>query len=78
MTDYEQLYYDAQYKIKQLEKQNKLLEHEIDIYKSFQANKDLKKVIVDMLIKYIKKEGNNERFYNREINRIINKNRYRR
>ena len=46
MTDYEQLYYDAQYKIKQLEKQNKLLEQEINIYKSFQANKDLKKIVI--------------------------------
>lgn len=53
--DYEQLYYDALYEIKQLENQNKLLEQELDIYKSFQKNKDLKKVIVDMLIKYLNK-----------------------
>jgi len=59
MKDYEQLYYDALYEIKQLKNQNKLLEQELDIYKSFKKNKDLKKVIVDMLIKYLnKKEGN--------------------
>ena len=55
MKEYEQLYYDALYEIKQLENQNKLLEQELDIYKSFQKNKDLKKVIVDMLIKYLNK-----------------------
>ena len=55
MKDYEQLYYDALYEIRQLENQNKLLEQELDIYKSFQKNKDLKKVIVDMLIKYLNK-----------------------
>lgn len=56
MTDYEQLYYDAQYKIKQLENQNKLLEQELDIYKSLQKNKNLKKVIVEMLIKNLNKK----------------------
>lgn len=56
MKDYEQLYYDALYKIKQLENQNKLLEQELDIYKSLQKNKNLKKVIVEMLIKYLNKK----------------------
>ena len=53
--DYEQLYYDTLYEIRQLENQNKLVEQELDIYKSVQKNKDLKKVIVDMLIKYLNK-----------------------
>lgn len=56
MKDYEQLYYDALYKIKQLENQKKLLEQELDIYKSLQKNKNLKKVIVEMLIKYLNKK----------------------
>ena len=56
MKDYEQLYYDVLYKIKQLENQNKLLEQELNIYKSLQKNKDLKKVVVDMLIKYLNKK----------------------
>ena len=56
MKDYEQLYYDVLYKIKQLENQNKLLEQELDIYKSLQKNKNLKKVIVEMLIKYLNKK----------------------
>ena len=56
MKDYEQLYYDALYKIKQLENQNKLLEQELNIYKSLQKNKNLKKVIVEMLIKYLNKK----------------------
>lgn len=56
MKDYEQLYYDALYKIKQLKSKNELLEEELDIYKSMQTNKDLKKVIVESILKYRKRE----------------------
>ena len=56
MKDYEQLYYDVLYEIKKLENKNKLLEQELNIYKSLQKNKDLKKVVVEMLIKYLNKK----------------------
>lgn len=53
--DYEQLYYDSQYKIKKLESQIKLLEEEKNIYKTLMKNKDLKKIIASELIKYLKR-----------------------
>ena len=53
--DYEQLYYDELYKNKELMQKYKLLEEELEIYKSIQKNKDLKQVIVNMIRKYLNK-----------------------
>jgi len=53
MKDYEQLYYDALYKIRSLEKENKSLKQDLEIYKALLKNKDLKKIIADDLIQYL-------------------------
>lgn len=53
MKDYEQMYYDTLYELNKLKTKNKELEQELEIYKSMQKNKDLKKVIVDMIVKYL-------------------------
>lgn len=58
--DYEQLYYDTLYELKELRKKVDILEQENEIYKSIQKNKDLKKVIVDMLIRYTNKDKENK------------------
>ena len=55
MKDYEQLYYDALYEIKQLKSKNELLKDELDIYKSMLKNKDLKEIIVNAILEYKKK-----------------------
>lgn len=54
MKDYEQLYYDSQYKIKQLENELKVLKEKIYMYETFNNKKDLKKALVDILIRRIK------------------------
>ena len=54
MKDYEQLYYDALYKIKSLEKENKSLKQDLEIYKALLKNKDLKRIIANDLSKYLK------------------------
>lgn len=53
--DYEQLYYDELYKNKALMQKCKILEEELEIYKSIQKNKNLKQVIVNMIRKYLDK-----------------------
>lgn len=53
MKDYEQMYYDLLYEYQKTIKKNKQMEQEIEIYKSMQKNKNLKKVIVEMIIKYL-------------------------
>lgn len=53
MKDYEQMYYDLLYEYQKTIKKIKQMEQEIEIYKSMQKNKDLKKVIVEMIIKYL-------------------------
>lgn len=53
--DYEQLYYDEFYKNKELMQKCKILEEELEIYKSIQKNKNLKQVIVNMIRKYLDK-----------------------
>ena len=57
MKDYEQLYYDALHKIKHLKLQKDQLEEELNIYKSISKNRDLKKVIVDAILKYKNQRG---------------------
>lgn len=47
------MYYDTLYELNKLKTKNKELEQELEIYKSMQKNKDLKKVIVDMIVKYL-------------------------
>ena len=59
--DYEQLYYDSQYKIKKLEQQVKLLEEENYIYKSLISSNPLKQIIAKDLIKYIRRGDSDER-----------------
>lgn len=54
MKDYEQLYYDSQYKIKQLENEIKLLKEKIYMYETFNKKNDLKKALVEILIRRIK------------------------
>lgn len=53
MKDYEQMYYDTLYELNKLKTKSKKLEQELEIYKLMQKNKDLKKVIVEMVIKYL-------------------------
>lgn len=53
MKDYEQLYYDSIYKIKQLKKEISNLEYKIQIYKSLHKNSNVKEIIITDLIKYI-------------------------
>lgn len=53
MKDYEQMYYDLLYEYQKTIKKIKQMEQEIEIYKSMQKNKNLKKVIVEMIIKYL-------------------------
>lgn len=56
MKDFEQLYYDAIYQIKNLESEKENLKQELEIYKKLFINKDLKKIIANDLIKYLKKK----------------------
>lgn len=56
MKDYDQLYYDSLYKIKKLENKIKLLEQEIEIYKLFQKDKNVKEILIKDFIKYINKK----------------------
>ena len=56
MKDYEQLYYNTLYELKQIKKEKYLLEQEFEMYRSIQKNKDLKKVIVEEMLKYLYKE----------------------
>lgn len=58
MKDYEQLYFDALYKIKNLEKENKIIKQELEMYKIFSTKKELKQIITDDLIKYLKNKEN--------------------
>lgn len=50
--DYEQLYYDAIYQIRKLERKCNVLEEENNIYKELLKNKPLKLLIADTLVKY--------------------------
>lgn len=61
MKDFEQLYYDQLYKNKKLQIQIDILTQELEIYKS-SSNKDIKKIIIDSLIKY--KEDKSDRTTN--------------
>ena len=54
MKDYEQLYYDSQYKIKQLKNEIKDLKEKLYMYETFNKKKDLKKALVEILIRRIK------------------------
>ena len=56
MKDYEQLYYDQQFKIKKLNNKIKQLEEELEIYKSIGKSRDIRKIIVYDLSKYIIKK----------------------
>ncbi len=56
MRDYEQMYYDLLYKYKKIKKKNKQLEQEIEIYRLMGKNKDLKKLIVKFMMKYLERE----------------------
>lgn len=51
-NDYEQLYYDAIYQIRKLERKCNALEEENNIYKELLKNKPLKLLIADTLVKY--------------------------
>lgn len=57
MKDYEQLYYDAIYEIKKLKNKIDILEQEIEIYKNIQINKDVKSLIINDLMKYLKRRN---------------------
>lgn len=58
MKDYEQLYFDSQYEIKRLEKENILLKQEVDAYKQF-SNKKLNQYLIREIMKYCNKKDNN-------------------
>lgn len=53
--DYEQLYYDSQYEIRNLKKKIRTMEQELKIYKSLQKDKDVKNIIIEDLLKYLNK-----------------------
>ena len=55
MKDYEQLYYDSQYEIKNLKYQIELLEQQIELYKLFQKDNNIKQIIIKDLSKYLMK-----------------------
>ena len=55
MKDYEQLYFDSQYEIKRLEKENALLKQEVDAYKQF-SNKKLNQYLIREIMKYCNKK----------------------
>lgn len=57
MKDYEQLYYDAIYEIKRLNKKIDVLEQELEIYKQLQKNTDAKSMIIKDFAKYLKRNG---------------------
>lgn len=61
MKDFEQLYYDQQYKIKKLENKIKQLEEELEIYKAIGKSKDIRNIIVSDLSKYIIKKYKDDR-----------------
>lgn len=50
------MYYDLLYKYKKIKKKNKQLEQEIEIYRLMGKNKDLKKLIVKFMMKYLERE----------------------
>ena len=55
-NDFEQLYYDEVYKYKKLSRKYKNLEEENEIYKSLLSCQSKKKMIAEILIKYIRGE----------------------
>jgi len=55
-NDFEQLYYDEVYKYKELSRKYKNLEEENEIYKSLLNCQPKKKMIAEILIKYIRGE----------------------
>lgn len=56
MKDYEQLYYDSQYEIKQLKKQIETLETELSLVKkSVKKKLNIRKEIINELNKFYKK-----------------------
>lgn len=56
MKDYEQLYYDLLYRIRELTKKNNELEELLEIYKGILKNKGIKEIIVKDFIKYLDKK----------------------
>lgn len=57
MKDFEQLYYDVLYKNKQLKKEIKQLQEEIEVYKLLSKKDSLKSIIASDLIKFINKKN---------------------
>lgn len=54
--DYEQMYYDLLYENKKILYKCKELEQELDIYKQVLKDKPIKTIIVEELLKYLRKE----------------------
>lgn len=56
MRDYEDLYYDAIYEIKQLRNKIEALEEELDVYKRVQGKNNIKQIITRDFIKYLQEK----------------------
>jgi hypothetical protein len=57
MKDYEQLYYDQKYQIKQLKNKIKQLEEELEIYRMVGKDKSIRNLLIKDISKYIVKKS---------------------
>lgn len=57
MKDYEQLYYDQKYQIKELKNKIKQLEEELEIYRMIGKDKSIRNLIIKDISKYIIKKS---------------------
>ncbi len=57
MKDYEQLYYDQKYQIKELKNKIKQLEEELEIYRMIGKDKSIRNLLIKDISKYIVKKS---------------------
>lgn len=57
MKDYEQLYYDQKYQIKELKNKIKQLEEELEIYRMIGKDKSIRNLLIKDISKYIIKKS---------------------
>lgn len=57
MKDYEQLYYDQKYQIKELKNKIKQLEEELEIYRMVGKDKSIRNLLIKDISKYIVKKS---------------------